>query len=117
MKRHMRDIFYIVIILAVLVSQFGLLSIGATDVGAAPAQEPIPTNPSYMGVTLSNVQINGGSNMGAVTPGSTFSVSLDYLIVDTDCSDCIDQIQIGFSTGDPLAVPIMGSRGWRALLE
>ena len=70
---------------------------------AAPAQETIPTNPSYLGVTLSNVRINGGGNTGFVSPGSSFSVSLDYSIVDADCPACIDQIQIGFSTGDPLA--------------
>jgi CSLREA domain-containing protein len=93
--------FFIFTILAVLISQFGLMPTIALVVSAAPAWDEIPTNPSFAGVTISNVKINGGSNTEFVSPGSTFSLSMDYSIVDTACPGCIDQIEIGYSTSDP----------------
>ena len=89
--------FYAFVILAVLLSQFGLMPNAVVMVGAAPVRDTIPTSPSFAGVTISNVRINSGSNSGFVSPGSTFSLGVDYAIVDTGCPGCIDEIEIGFN--------------------
>jgi CSLREA domain-containing protein len=103
--------FHIFTILAVLISQIGLISIATTEVSAAPAQYVIPASPGFAGVTISNVRINEGSNIAFVSPGSTFSVSMDYSIVDPDCPGCIDEIEIGFSTGNPFTCIYTGVPG------
>ncbi len=103
--------FHLFTILAVLISQIGLISIAATEVGAAPAQYVIPTSPGFAGVTISNVRINEGSNIAFISPGSTFSVSMDYSIVDPGCPGCIDEIEIGFSTGNPFTCIYTGIPG------
>ena len=103
--------FHIFTILAVLISQIGLISIGATDVSAAPAPYVIPASPGFAGVTISNVRISEGSNIAFVSPGSTFSVSMDYSIVDPGCPGCIDEIEIGFSTGNPFTCIYTGIPG------
>jgi hypothetical protein len=68
--------FYVFIILIVLISQFGLMPMGASEVGAAPAQYVVPASLSYLGVTISNVSINGGGNIAFVSPGSLFSACM-----------------------------------------
>ncbi len=109
-KRLVRS-FSVLIILVVVFSQLGLSPAARRSAAAAPALDPIPTNPSFLGVTLSNVKINGGSNTAYVAPGSTFSLSMDYSIVDPGCPGCIDEIQIGFSTSDPVACAYTGVPG------
>src|SRR5262245_54068931 len=93
--------FHIFTILAVLISQIGLFSVAAKGVSAAPAKYVLPENPTFAGVTISNVRINEGSNTVFVPPGSTFLVSMDYSIVDPGCPGCIDENEIGFSTSNP----------------
>src|SRR5262249_55022114 len=97
MERKSGCLFSVLVILAVLASQFGVTPGSILSVSAAPANIVIPMNPSFLGVTISNVKINGNSNSEFVTPGSTFSLSLDYSIVDVPCPGCIDEIEIGYS--------------------
>jgi len=52
-------------------------------------------------VTIARVSIDGGGNVAEVAPGATFSIILDYTIVDPGCPGCIDQIQIGYSNANP----------------
>jgi CSLREA domain-containing protein len=103
--------FHLFTILAVLLSQIGLISITTTEVSAAPAPYVIPASPGFAGVTISDVRINEGSNIAFVSPGSTFSVSMDYSIVDPGCPGCIDEIEIGFSTGNPFTCIYTGIPG------
>ncbi len=111
MAKNLVRSFYIFIILIVLVSQFGLTSTSALTAGIAPVQYTIPASPRFAGVTISNVRINDGSSTAFVTPGSTFSVSLDYSITDAECPGCIDEIEIGFSTGNPFTCIYTGIPG------
>ena len=111
MARKLFRSFHIFIVLTVLLSQSGLASMGVIHAGAAPAQYVIPTSPNFGGVTISNVSINEGSNIAFVSPGSLFSASMDYSIADPDCPNCIDQIQIGFQTGNPFACVYSGIPG------
>ena len=90
--------FHLFIILIVLASQIGLMSFTATEAAAAPAQDYVPPRPTFAGVTISSVSINDSGNTAFVAPGSVFTVSLDYSIVDTVCPSCIDEIEIGYST-------------------
>src|SRR5215207_4244801 len=114
--------FHVFTILAILISQIGLISIGATEVGAASAQYVIPTSPGFAGVTISNVRISEGNNIAFVSPGSTFSVSMDYSIVDPGCPGCIDEIEVLFSTDNPFSciytgVPAVEGASGNATLE
>ena len=52
-------------------------------------------DPGAQFVGISNVSIDGGSNVAALQPGSTFALDLDYVIWDTNCPGCIEQIVIG----------------------
>src|SRR5215510_5364820 len=97
MKKLVRS-YYVFMILAILIAQLGLVPNSVVPVSAAPAQDTVPSRPSFAGVTISNVQINGGGNSAFLAPGSTFTLSLDYSIVDAGCPGCIDEITIGFST-------------------
>ena len=59
------------------------------------------TTPTFAGVTISNVSVNGGAITAPVEPGSTIDVTLDYNIFDDGCPGCIDQIQVGFTHSSP----------------
>jgi uncharacterized protein YjdB len=67
-------------------------------------------SPSY-GVTISNVRVNGGGDTVTVEPGAALNVTLSYSIVDTACPGCIDQIQVGFSSGKPFTCVYNGVPG------
>ena len=82
MNKKLIRVFDVFTILAVLISQLGFMSSAVVKVDAAPVQDGIPTSPSFAGVTLSNVRINDGDNTEFVSPGSIFSLSMDYSIVD-----------------------------------
>ena len=104
--------FNIFTILIVLTSQAGLLLIPTRNVAAAPARDRIAASSSFAGVTISSVQINGGSNTAIIAPGSTFNLSLNYSIIDPGCPGCIDEIEIGFSTaGAPFTCIYTGIPG------
>jgi hypothetical protein len=98
MNKKLVRVFDVFVILIILMAQPGFVSGIVLEASAAPAQDTILTNPSFAGVTISNVKINGGDNTGYVTADGTFSLSMDYSIVDADCPGCIDEIEIGFST-------------------
>src|SRR5690349_13036074 len=104
-------LFDVFVILTVLISQLSLISGTVRDAGAAPARDSISTSPSFAGVTISNVRINGGGSSTFLAPGSTFTLSLDYSIVDAGCPGCIDEIEIGFSTGAPFSCIYYGIPG------
>jgi hypothetical protein len=63
------------------------------------------------GVTISNVKVNGGGDTVTVDPGAALNVTLSYSIVDTACPGCIDQIQVGFSSGKPFTCVYNGVPG------
>ncbi len=74
----------------------------ATATAEALAKVPvIPAKATNGVVTISRVSVEGGSNAAEIAAGATFSVILDYTIIDTACPGCIDQIQIGYSTEAP----------------
>jgi len=75
-KRLVRILDFFVI-LTILISQLGLMSDALTKASAAPAQDNISTNPSFAGVTISNVRIGRGGNVAYMSPGSIFSLSMD----------------------------------------
>ena len=52
---------------------------------------------SWIGVTLSNVRINGGAITAPVVGGSTVSFNVDYTVAA--CSGCLAQILVGFIDG------------------
>jgi hypothetical protein len=62
---------------------------------------PVSPAPSFAGVRLTNVAINGGANSAELAPGSSFSVGLSYAIADPECPGCVDQIVLGFSAAAP----------------
>ena len=70
----------------------------------------VSPSPSY-GVTISNVKVNGGGDTVSVQPGAALNVALSYSIVDTACPGCIDQIQVGFSSGQPFTCVYNGVPG------
>src|SRR5215510_13069609 len=111
MKKLVRS-YYVFMILAILIAQLGLVPNAVMKASAAPAQDAVPPRPSFAGVTISNVQINGGGNSAFLAPGSTFTLSLDYSIVDAGCPGCIDEITIGFSTiSSPFSCIYLGIPG------
>jgi len=62
-------------------------------------------------VSITNVRVNGGGDTALVGPGSSFTVGMDYAIADERCPGCVDQIQIGFSHGEPLTCIYNGVPG------
>jgi hypothetical protein len=57
---------------------------------------------SYAGVTINDVAV-GGVNAPTVfaAPGSTVAVHVAYVIQDTACPGCIDQIEVGWAAAQP----------------
>ena len=54
------------------------------------------------GARLSKVKINGSNIVPAVEAGSRFRVEVTFNIVNIEtCPDCLAQITVGFSHGDP----------------
>ncbi len=47
---------------------------------------------------MSAVSINGAGYSVSLAPGGQFSVALTYSISDSVCPNCIDQIEVGFSS-------------------
>jgi hypothetical protein len=58
----------------------------------------------YGWTTLSNIKLNGGTNVLTVPAGQAFNLSYDYTIANPPdyCPGCIDQIEIGFVVGVPV---------------
>jgi hypothetical protein len=58
----------------------------------------------YGWATLTNVKLNGGTNVLTVPAGGGFTLSYDYTIANPPdyCPGCIDQIEIGFAVGVPV---------------
>ncbi len=54
----------------------------------------------YNEVTITNVSINGGSNVAFLSTNESFSLNISYNIMDCDCEGCRDQIEIGFVPGE-----------------
>jgi hypothetical protein len=52
-------------------------------------------------IAFTNVRINDEDDTFVVQAGSSFTVTLDYRIVDENCSDCVNWILVGLSTGAP----------------
>jgi hypothetical protein len=62
--------------------------------------------PNSIGV--SNVVLNGGTNVVHVGAGAQFSVSLEYVMEACGCSSCTDEIEIGLVPGNPQTCPYTG---------
>ena len=58
----------------------------------------------YGWTTLSNIKLNGGTNVLTVPAGQAFNLSYDYTIANPPdyCPGCIDQIEIGFVVSVPV---------------
>ena len=66
-------------------------------IGDAPAPPAVVT---FAFITISNVKLNGGSNVLTLPGGGTFTLDHDYVIANpASCPGCIDQIEIGFAGG------------------
>lgn len=63
------------------------------------------------GARLMNVRLDGQSVRDPYPPGALVTVTLDFQIIDISCPGCIDQIQVGFSTGNPLGCIYSGIPG------
>jgi hypothetical protein len=74
----------------------------------SPTLSPTPAPPV---VTISNVSVNGGANTATVAPGAALTIALNYHIYDALCPDCIDQIELGFSTQSPTSCVYSGIPG------
>ena len=98
MTKKLVRVFDVFIILAVLISQLGLVSGTALDANAAPMREKVHIDSSFAGLTLSNVRINGGGDVAYIAPSSVFSLSMDYSIVDPGCPGCKDEKAAGRCT-------------------
>jgi WD40 repeat protein len=49
-------------------------------------------------IRLANVSINGGSDTAVVSPGDSFTVTMDYRITDALCPDCVNSIVVGYGS-------------------
>ena len=57
-------------------------------------------NPAFAGVSISNVQLNGGGNFLFLPGGGALTLDHDYFIFnDPGCPGCIDQIEVGLASG------------------
>lgn len=75
------------------------------DLAVAPDLAPMcdpPTLASTVGpgpnlaITLSNIQLDGGSQLAHVAPGAQFTLRADYALTDTGAMN-VDQILVGFA--------------------
>jgi len=58
-------------------------------------QESVGPGPN-LGIVLSKVKLNGGTNFATVAPGASFTLRADYELKDNGC--CVDQIIVGTAT-------------------
>ena len=65
---------------------------------AAPATS-VTWMTSNENVTLSAVDIAGQGQLVVATPGQSLAMTANYSIVDCQCTNCIDQIEVGFIPG------------------
>jgi hypothetical protein len=57
---------------------------------------------TWGGATITNVKLNGGTNVLTLPGGGSFTLSHDYTIVNpVSCPTCIDQIEVGPAIGVP----------------
>jgi hypothetical protein len=54
-----------------------------------------------LGVTVTNVTVNGGPPVGYLSPGELVTVDFDYEVSSCDCPGCITQYIVGFGAGNP----------------
>nr|MBA3819267.1 hypothetical protein [Deltaproteobacteria bacterium] len=69
---------------------------GAKPTGPASVVTWMTSNEN---VTLSNITVAAQGQLVVADAGAELTVSASYSIVDCQCTDCIDQIEIGFSPG------------------
>ena len=62
--------------------------------GPAPPSLPGTVGP-YTEITVSNVKLNGGGNVGVVAPGAMFSVQFDWSLNFCECPNCATQALTG----------------------
>lgn len=95
----------------------GLAVVAPPDLATAcdpPMLAGTVTGPS-LGITLSNVHVNGGGNFAHVAPGAKFNLAATWSIQDSGC--CVDQIIVGVAPDSPQAclfdafVPANGASG------
>ena len=69
--------------------------------GAAPASPPglVAWSTPSENVTLSAISIAGQGQRVVASPGQSLSLAAAYSIVDCQCTNCIDQIEVGFEPG------------------
>src|SRR5258706_5883271 len=77
MTKRLVRVFDVFVILTILISQLSLISGTVRNASAAPAPDSIPTNPSFAGVTISNVRINSGGYKGVCVSRCSFILSHD----------------------------------------
>ncbi len=81
---------------------------------APPSLAASVTGPA-LGITLSNVRLNGGGNVAHVAPGAKLNLAATWSIQDSGC--CVDQIIVGIAPDSPQAclfdgfVPANGAAG------
>lgn len=83
------------------------LPVTVTDANGASASASLPLflagpSSSVSLAMVSNITVNSGPVQLTVAPGALLTVALDYSIDPyVGCPGCVDQIQIGFATGQP----------------
>lgn len=72
---------------------------GAEGKQGPPGLPTLTVGACGSGICVSDVAVNGGTHQAHVTPGSTFTVSLDYSAVGTGsyCPGCVVQYYVGLS--------------------
>ena len=76
------------------------------------AQAPLTIGATDGAVTIIEANITGVyTNQAHVAPGATFGLHFSFNIVDTACTTCIDQIQVGFANALPTTCAYYGIPG------